>query len=359
MGRLKLLLGLMIGFGGVTYLLSACSSDGSTSASTSSGTCTATDNTSVATTNVNGSGCDLLTMDTTSCQTSRKASCWTSGPNSGDCIGVQQTQWLKFSCNVTLSAVTTNGTNYVSISTNSEPNYKTLFWGTSHACYSAYTLSYPDPNNISAQSIVMKVPYKPSAAPGGSGGTAMPMGAMGVAVDGPVIFDPVAAGSDNIFDEAGSFDQCNGHPQDQGMYHHHVEPPSVSYNDDNFIGVLADGYFVYGRKDHSGATAESTTSATDCSSGKCWSDSLNGHTYGYYGGHVGPLPDETSTTAFHYHAHALSGRTTAQISAGSGSTTGYFLSGTVTTGTSAVYPLGVPAGNFYGSYSSTNCTGCH
>jgi hypothetical protein len=36
------------------------------------------------------------------------------------------------------------------------------------------------------------------------------------------IFDNQAAPGDDIFDESGSFDQCQGHPQQQGVYHYHL-----------------------------------------------------------------------------------------------------------------------------------------
>src|SRR4051812_39198947 len=45
---------------------------------------------------------------------------------------------------------------------------------------------------------------------------------------------------------------AGGHPQGTGIYHYHSEPYALSYDDGNFIGVMRDGYAIYGRKDADG-----------------------------------------------------------------------------------------------------------
>lgn len=45
-----------------------------------------------------------------------------------------------------------------------------------------------------------------------------------------------------------SFDQYGGHPQMTGQYHYHIEPLNLTKNkwNDAFLGVLLDGFLVYG-----------------------------------------------------------------------------------------------------------------
>ena len=48
--------------------------------------------------------------------------------------------------------------------------------------------------------------------------------------------------------EINSFDQYNGHPQQSGMYHYHVEPTYLTamHGSDALLGFLLDGFPVYG-----------------------------------------------------------------------------------------------------------------
>src|SRR5438477_1446097 len=80
----------------------------------------------------------------------------------------------------------------------------------------------------------------------------MGLGPVGLAVNGVAIFDNQAAPGDDIFTEARSFDRCGGHPAPGGAYHYHSEPYAISSDDSRLIGVLRDGYFVYGRRDADG-----------------------------------------------------------------------------------------------------------
>lgn len=287
----------------VAAFLVHCGKSNSTTTSTSS-SCSVTSNTSESGTTTSGisGSCALLTRDVTSCKDSRVAQGLTG-------------EWLKFSCRVTL---TLSGGN-VTIVTDSQPDYLSTYYSTSSACYTKQTTTYPDPNTISAQSISMTVPFAPTS----TAHTAMGMGVVGVAINGVVIYDPVAAGSDNIYDEIGSFDYCQGHPENKGQYHYHSEPYAISSNDSNLIGVARDGYFIYGRKDSDGTTASSSGT---------WSTT--------YGGHQAVSPAGGSSI-FHYHAHLQSGTNS------SGTTiNAYFLTGNGTTSSASYY--GTPG----------DCTGC-
>src|SRR5207237_783471 len=62
-------------------------------------------------------------------------------------------------------------------------------------------------------------------------GQTMGLGPVGIAVNGVASFDDQAAPGDDIFQEALSFDQCQGHPAPGGTYHYHSEPYAISYDD--------------------------------------------------------------------------------------------------------------------------------
>ena len=293
--------GLALVLGMVVFV--SCGKSSSSSSATSCSYDANTTATSTSTKGISGS-CSLLTRDVSSCQASRIAQ-----GLSGN--------WLKFSCRVSL---TLSGGN-VTIVTDSMPDYLSRYFSSSTGCYTAQTITYPDPNTNSAQSISMTVPFAPTSTSGGSMGG----GTVGVAINGVVIYDPVAAGTDNIYDEIGSFDYCQGHPQDSGQYHYHSEPYSISSNDSNVIGVARDGYFIYGRNDSDGSLATGGT---------------NGAWVSNRGGHVG-VPPAGGSSIFHYHAHLQSGTNT------SGSTVNaYFLLGNGSTSSA----------NYYGTAGS--CTGC-
>jgi len=68
-----------------------------------------------------------------------------------------------------------------------------------------------------------------------------------VALNGVPLFNQYAANYQPLGVEINSFDQYNGHPQQTGQYHYHVEPLWLTRNSkEALIGVLLDGYPVYG-----------------------------------------------------------------------------------------------------------------
>jgi hypothetical protein len=210
------------------------------------------------------SGCTLLSRSTSSCEESRLAQGLTGA-------------WLKFSCRVTL----TKSNTHVQITTDSRPDYQSNYFETTDACYTAFSPSLPDPGKIAAQNMSLMIPLYP-----GGTGSSMPLGAVGVAINGVSLFRNTAAPGDDIYEEAGSFDQCQGHPAGT-TYHYHSEPYSISYNDSALIGVMRDGYFLYGRKDADGSTP---TLDSD-------------------GGHLGTTSDSPSQGIYHYHVNAQSNGT--------------------------------------------------
>ena len=73
------------------------------------------------------------------------------------------------------------------------------------------------------------------------------MGPIGISRNGVVFFNQYAAGGSPLAGEINSFDQWLGHPA-MTTYHYHVEPSYLTqeFGDDAFLGLLSDGFPVYG-----------------------------------------------------------------------------------------------------------------
>jgi hypothetical protein len=249
---------------GLALSLSACGSPSGTAdmspgdGGTNPGTCTLTANTTPTAT-VSANGCHLLTRDTSSCLAQRQAQGLTGA-------------WLKFSCRVTL---TRSGAN-VQAQSDGQPDYKSFYFPTTNPCYQSETGSLHNPSSIAPQHYAVNFPGSPTM-------TAQPMtgAVVGMALNGVPIFGNFAAPGDDIFQEAMTFDACGAHPQMSGQYHYHGEPYAISNDDSNFIGVLRDGYPVYGRRDPDGSMPTLDT----------------------YGGHTGVTADSPATPVYHYHVN--------------------------------------------------------
>ncbi len=146
-------------------------------------------------------------------------------------------------------AVAING-NMVTFTTQNLPDHKSPYWQTNNALYEAYngpnTSFHLNPNRISSQNISISVPLNPSEA---STKRATSLGPIGISVNGVVFYNQYA-GPNNLAltNEINSFDQFLGHPQNSGQYHYHIEPIYLTglLGNSAFLGVLADGFPVYG-----------------------------------------------------------------------------------------------------------------
>ncbi|MEO8887385.1 MAG: YHYH protein [Mucilaginibacter sp.] len=142
--------------------------------------------------------------------------------------------------------------NYLVIKTTSLPDHKSPYYKNTQWAstkYEAYNGTNPlwnqNPNTIAESDITFKIPLNPTVATTHS---ATPLGPMGVAINGVPIFNQYAAGGTPLTGEVNSFDQYNGHPQQQGQYHYHAEPYylTTTKGKDALIGFLLDGFPVYG-----------------------------------------------------------------------------------------------------------------
>ena len=79
------------------------------------------------------------------------------------------------------------------------------------------------------------------------------LGAIGIAVSGAMIYNDEEGPGVAIYDALPSLDYCGAHTGPQS-YHYHLEPTAWSQDDKNLIGVISDGFFLYGRKCNSTGT---------------------------------------------------------------------------------------------------------
>jgi hypothetical protein len=149
------------------------------------------------------------------------------------------------------TSVTQDG-DYVVIKCTGLPDHKSPYYqGTQWAAtkYEAYNGSnsnwMQNPNKIAQSDYTFRIPIKPVEA---SNKTATPLGPIGVSLNGVPFFNQYAAQMKPLTNEANGFDQYGGHPQQQGMYHYHVEPLYLTANKgkDALLGFLLDGFPVYG-----------------------------------------------------------------------------------------------------------------
>lgn len=76
------------------------------------------------------------------------------------------------------------------------------------------------------------------------------LGAIGMAISGGMIYNDQEGPNVPLDNAAGSLDYSGAHTGPQS-YHYHLEPKAWSDDDHALIGIIADGFFLYGRKCHS------------------------------------------------------------------------------------------------------------
>ncbi len=142
---------------------------------------------------------------------------------------------------------------FVVIKTNGIPDHKSPYYqGTEwFELYETYNGNNPDwkknPNIIASSSMVYRIPLNPVEVESGNQSTSL--GSMGVSLNGVALYNQYAGPNNQpLTDEINSFDQYNGHPQQQGNYHYHLEPTYLTGNAGRnaLLGFLLDGFPVYG-----------------------------------------------------------------------------------------------------------------
>ncbi|WP_299158723.1 YHYH protein [uncultured Tenacibaculum sp.] len=146
--------------------------------------------------------------------------------------------------------------NVVTFTTNNLPDHKSPYWGAGNTNYEAYNGTNPNwnqnPNTIASQNITFQIPLNPTAAATKTGTS---LGPMGIALNGVAFYNQYAGPNNQpLTNEINSFDQYLGHPQNTGQYHYHQEPIYITgqKGKDAFLGLLADGFPVYGPEENGG-----------------------------------------------------------------------------------------------------------
>ncbi|HTW95227.1 MAG TPA: YHYH protein [Tepidisphaeraceae bacterium] len=130
---------------------------------------------------------------------------------------------------------------------------------------------FGNPNYIQEQDATYYIPLNPKVNPehfattSDNSNHALPMGPIGIAVNGVVFFNPFDANSQ---DASNLMDRCCGHPSPDNVYHYHKYPICLNspWSDDGsahspIIGWAFDGFPIYGPYASAGVMAKDATGA--------------------------------------------------------------------------------------------------
>lgn len=167
--------------------------------------------------------------------------------------GVLHDAFLSFGANVT---VVLDGNEAV-IETTGRPDHTSPYWNPDNAS-GLYVAPDPSITTVAAMSpgfieeydnlYTLRVPTSPALAASSS---ATSLGPVGIATSGAPIFNDQEG--PNIALEIGviqGFDRSGAHTGPE-TYHYHLEPKAITNDDDSLVGVIADGFFIYGRQCYS------------------------------------------------------------------------------------------------------------
>ena len=156
-----------------------------------------------------------------------------------------------------------DGSYYV-FRTDDIPDHKSYYFGSGDSRFEALPSGQiPNPNFIQSQDFEFRIPVNPVA---NASLTESNLGPIGLAINGVAIFNNQARPGDDLSTEMQTFDAASGHPTPNGIYHYHTEPLKLTNNDSRLIGVLRDGFPVYGKLDEDGSVPADL-------------DATNGHTH--------------------------------------------------------------------------------
>lgn len=141
----------------------------------------------------------------------------------------------------------------VSIVTTALPNHTSPYWNSDQELYIEPIVAVEEsisPGLIQEGSYTLVVPAAPELA---ASSTATGLGAIGISVTGVPIYNQSEGPTDVTEGTASGFDWAGGHNGPQG-YHYHIEARDVgetsplTIDDDRLLGIMSDGFLIYGRK---------------------------------------------------------------------------------------------------------------
>lgn len=197
--------------------------------------------------------------------------------------------FLEFAASTNVTVVLSEDGCTVSLEANGRPDHTSSYWDAGNASGLYVEPEDPDlfdqkrsPGDIEDYTNLFEltVPVSPELADSPS---ATPLGAIGIALSGVPIFNDSEGNADVSMGVIQGFDRNGAHTGPQ-TYHYHLEPQAISYDDDKLVGIMADGFFIYGRR-----SFLDTDYPTDL-------DESNGHT------HVTQYTDaDNEEGEYHYH----------------------------------------------------------
>jgi hypothetical protein len=134
------------------------------------------------------------------------------------------------------------------IETTGYPDHTSIYWETDNALYvDEPTVTKTTQDTYIGGGAGEASSFTVDATPDLTGATvATELNTIGIAVSGAAIFND-QEGAGDLDGAAGSLDY-NGAHKGPGVYHYHLEPRSISNDDEELVGILLDGVFIYGRK---------------------------------------------------------------------------------------------------------------
>lgn len=140
----------------------------------------------------------------------------------------------------------------ITIESNGLPNHTSPYWNETDPLYIEQVVATRmTPGRIGSGSFVVTVPSTPELA---STSSATGLGPIGISVTGVPIFNDTEGPNRPLEEQiAETFDYAGAHNGPSG-YHYHVESFDVpentvlSHDDDKLVGIMADGFLIYGRK---------------------------------------------------------------------------------------------------------------
>ncbi|SMF28990.1 YHYH protein [Pseudobacteriovorax antillogorgiicola] len=160
--------------------------------------------------------------------------------------------WIQsnFAC-VTAYLSTVDGVEYVVFETDNLPNHKSPYWGSDSDYYEDIGEGQTLQNfTFEAQELTLKVPTTPVALSSPQEGFA---GMVGVALNG-IAFYGGESSTGSLDDELLTLDLGQGHSAGGSkQYHYHAEPTKFTDYSKSLLGVMIDGYPIYGPLEEDGS----------------------------------------------------------------------------------------------------------
>jgi len=173
----------------------------------------------------------------------------------------------------------------ITIESNGVPNHTSPYWEETNTLYIEPVIATRlTPGRIGGErSYSLTVSSAPEIA---ASSTATGLGAIGISVTGAPIFNDLEGNNRPIEEEiVETFDYAGAHNGPSG-YHYHIESSDVlentmlSFDDEKLIGIMADGFLLYGRREMDGSYPTNLDAS---------------------GGHFGVTPHSDGVEIYHYH----------------------------------------------------------